>query len=194
MFAVCFGALTLVALCAAAVLASRARELCLRAPIDATSFLPALREHRDNRAALATLAGAVEPAWIAELIEAALQAHEDRAPIHDALDELLIDLRARAFAGLLMVRTLGRIAPPIAFVGAIVELGLAFRHDAGLLSLQKGLAESIAIGHAALAIVTGMTIAVVCRFGARFLSERAGRLMADLRRCANALAGHATAQ
>lgn len=189
MFAAMYGVLLLVALAAVVALALRARELCLRAPVEAKLLARTLREHRDDDAALAKLAAALRPAWAAELVDTTLSARAEGDDVLAALEDTLVDLQARADRGLLFAHTLGRIAPPIAFVAAILELGFAFRREAGLLSLQKGLAESIAIGHAALGILTGMTIAVVCRFGVGYLEAQGKSVLADARQCARALAG-----
>ncbi len=182
MFAILYGVLALVGLCAGLVIAARARELCWRAPVDHELLDRALREARSDATSSALLARTLEPSWVAELLRVGAQARAEGQPADDAIDEALMDLRARTTHSLLTVNVLGRVAPPLAFMAAIVTMATALRHDAGLLSLQKGLAESIAVNQAVLAIATGTTISLVCRFAIDLLSRRGARLLGDLQR------------
>ena len=193
-FAGLYGVLAVVGVFAIALIAVRSHELCWRAPSDSKLLDQALREAKGETAAVTALAGALAPAWASQLMYAASSARGNGQPAEVALEETLSELRSRAFGAVLTVHTLGRLAPPIAFVTAMVTLAAAFRHDAGLLSLQRGLAESIAVNHAVLSIMTGTTISFVCRFAVTFLKQRAASLVRELESCADLLTEHDSAQ
>jgi hypothetical protein len=187
-----FNALQLVVASAAlAIIARRMRTLCFEAALDIDPFVEAL----DAALALGQLdlarrrAAACLPAWPALLAMRALEEqaeHRDRA--QSALDESLLELEQAAWRGLSAIVALGRIASPLAFIGIILEIGAAFRGDAGLVALQRGLALSLGLQRALLCFALGVSTFGVCFAGMAILQRRARALCSDLRRVAALLA------
>lgn len=96
-------------------------------------------------------------------------------------DVVIAQLRHEAFEGVAALRTLGRMASPLAFIGVMVEMGLALTGGQGLVALQRGLAERIALEHAAVGVAIGVATSVVC-LGAAATLQRGGReRLSDLR-------------
>lgn len=189
-FAALFACQLLAALSAVVVIGRRAHALLVMAPLEAATFTRALRAHIEagELSSASALVARLQPAYCAELAQAVLRARAEGFDPRSALNEALDDLRERTLASLLVVQTLGRIAPPLAFAAAIVTLGSGFGRDVGLLALQRGLAESIAVGQAMLSVVTGMTVSLLCRACTGMLLRWGRALQVDLKQTAAALA------
>jgi hypothetical protein len=95
--------------------------------------------------------------------------------------ERLDDVQLQTSACIDRLRALARMAPPLAFGSAIAVMATGFGGDAGLVALQRGLAESIALSRAMLSVVTGMTTSLVCRAAANALVRRARALLSEER-------------
>lgn len=89
-------------------------------------------------------------------------------------------LQREAVAGILLLRTLGRVATPLALIGAIVELGRVFTPQPGLLALQKGLVEQVAGERAILGLAIGACTSLTCFMAARLLYRGAQVRWKDL--------------
>ncbi|HEX7481800.1 MAG TPA: hypothetical protein VF331_28595 [Polyangiales bacterium] len=177
-----FGLQATLWLAAFALILWRARLVLVTASADRPAFLAALRvllEQRDLPAAQ-TLASSLQPAWVAHLSCAALAAWSEPAAVRSAIEESIAELELDLSRYVFAIRTLGRIASPIAFVCAIAQMSLGFRKDLGLLALQRGLAESIAIERAILCVVAGVATSLLCRAGAALLHKHERALHGDI--------------
>ncbi len=165
--------------------------LLLVAPLNTAAFLAALRSRMatGERTAALALSHALLPAWVAELSCTALGADGSPDERRLVVEELAIDLQAAAHGLLSSIVALGRIAGPLAFAIAIVHMGLAFRHETGLLALQRGLPQTIAVERAVLSIVTGMATSLVCHVSVALLRKHVVTLQRDVRVAAEVLLG-----
>lgn len=149
-------------------------------------FLAAFRVARqqapDRAAALAEEGG---EAWVARVAAVGLAEERGQAP-PGALAELTFDLRTAAVAGIRPLRTIGRASSPLAFIGVIVELGIAFHGEHGLAALQRGLVEQRAMQHAIVGLSIGIVVSV-CAFVAAATLVRLGRAQLSALRKACAL-------
>jgi hypothetical protein len=102
-----------------------------------------------------------------------LASEPDRVP-------LLEDLRGRSFEGVAALRSLARMALPLAFLGGILQLSAAFGGGVGLIALQKGLAEHIALQSALLSFAAGLGTTLFCAAAAILLHRRAREQAAAL--------------
>lgn len=187
-----------VAAVALAQLARAAKVIAWDAPCDPRALLDACGVAlAGGQPELArALAGGCRPAWLARLAEAGIEAElegasetgaRDRARAREAMDELAAALvlaeadRLRGLAGL------GRIAGPLAFLAIVLELAAAFGPGHGLLALQAGLVQSIAIERAALSLAIGVATTMTCVLAATFLRDRLRALGDELKKGREAL-------
>lgn len=136
-------------------------------------FLLAIERQIGNTPAATMLADAARPAWIAQAASVGLAERNGQAP-PGALEELAFDLGQAATGGIRTLRTIGRASSPLAFIGVIVELGLAFHGEHGLLALQRGFVEQRAMQHAIVGLTIGL-VSSVCAFVAAATLYRHGR-------------------
>jgi hypothetical protein len=177
--------LTAVAL---AQLVRTARAIVWTAPCDVRALCDSvgvalLGQQRDLAVALIA---ASRPAWAAQLLELALDPTEQDSP-REAMDELRSSLVGRQADRLSTLGSLGRMAGPLAFLAIVLELSAAFSPGHGLLALQRGLVQSIAIQHAALSFAIGLATTVACTASATFMRERLRGLSDDLTRTREAM-------
>jgi len=132
------------------------------------------------------LAAACRPAWAAQLIEAGLDPQDQDGP-REAMDELRTTLVAREADRLRTLASLGRMAGPLAFLSIVIELGAAFSPGHGLIALQRGLVQSIAIQHAALSFAIGLATTLACTASATFMRARLRGISDDLKRARDGL-------
>ena len=180
-----FSALQLaLALAALIWIARRLRVLLFEAPLDTSAFLPAISTALDagEIALAAGLAGACEPAWLARLARRALIELEQGRDPRSALDEAHSELESGLWLGSDAIRVLGRMAMPIAFIGVIVQSGLALGGGEGLVGLQRGLAASIALQRSLLAFSIGVSTTLVCLAAAATIQRQGRALRRDLDR------------
>jgi hypothetical protein len=167
----------------------RLRVLLFEAPLDAASFVPALSTALDaGQIALArSLATACEPAWPAHLARLALIEVEQGRDPRSALDETYADLEAALWRGRDAIVVLGRMATPVAFIGVIVQSGIALGGGEGLAGLQRGLPASIALQRSLLAFSVGISTTIVCLTAAAAIQRQARALRRDLDRVARVI-------
>ncbi|MDD9969784.1 MAG: hypothetical protein OXR73_26295 [Myxococcales bacterium] len=174
-----------IAAIAVAIAWSRVRALSFRANLDADAFLKRLRElvAADIERAR-TLCERAMPAWVARMAVAEIAAQEAEADsIRDsAVAELVDDLRQEAGRGIQALVTIGRAASPLAFVGVMLELGMAFQGDHGLAGLQRGLVEQIAMQNAVVGVALGLTTSTCCFMAAGSLRSEARRRLREVAR------------
>ena len=173
-------ALTCIAI---AQLARAARSIVWLAPSDgralAETFAVAIRGRQLGLAR--AIVEACRPAWTARMLDAALAEGEGAEP-KDAMDEVRSELVGEQADRLRALAALGRIAGPLAFLAIVLELAAAFGPGHGLIALQQGLVQSIAIERAALSFALGLATTLSCIAGATFLRERLRALSDELKR------------
>lgn len=171
-----------------AIVAERCRTLLFRAPIETGPWLRAVRaalEDGDREAARA-LIDAARPAWVAEAAHRAL--HEGSDDV-EPLDDLLADYRYEAFRRLRALRILASAGTASGLLGGILEVIWLFRGDHGLMALEAGRVERIALEHALLAIAMGAAISVFAFASLGILRRAATALVKDLRTVATSIDG-----
>ena len=102
-------------------------------------------------------------------------------------DDLRADLAHAASSGAYVLRGIGRVAPPLALVGAIVVMGQGFGAPTGLGALKAGFAARTAVAQAGVAFGIGIVTSVVCFTAAAGLVRRARSARSDLERAVRAL-------
>lgn len=169
------------ALLAAGIVVERSRALLFVGRLDTQPFLTAFGQLLLDGPSDAAHALAQEalPAWAARVALSELEEREGRAG-PGAVAELVLDLRREAVRGIRAVRTIGRAASPLAFVGVMVEIGLAFRGDHGLLALQQGLVEQRALQRAVVGMTIGLTTSLCCFVAATTLHRAARDRIRDI--------------
>jgi hypothetical protein len=183
-------ALPLLAFAASVVLLlRRAHQLLVAAPVDTRALAEQLHLQlsRGEIPEAIRLVQQLRPSWAAQVAEQALLAHEQGEGVERVADDLASDLREREAGHYLVMRTLGRAAFPLALAVAIVELGAGFSGDAGLLSLQRGLAESIAVERAAFAIACGFSGSMLAQLGLRLQQRESRKLLTGIKRVTDVL-------
>lgn len=108
-----------------------------------------------------------------ELTLRALAGDPEASVLHD-------ELCARELVGVLPLRSLARMALPLAFLGGILQLSAAFGGGQGLIALQRGLAEHIALQSALLAFSIGLGTSLFCGAAAGLLHRRGREQIAAL--------------
>jgi hypothetical protein len=112
----------------------------------------------------------------------AILARQLRRIARAAGEEAVLEIAHVASSGAYIVRGLGRIAPPLALAGAIVEMGRALGGGGGLVALQRGLAARVALERACLSLGIGVVTALLCFAAASRLARRARQASAEIAR------------
>lgn len=165
------------------VVAPRLWALLVVAPLDAKAFLRVLGgclEAGDREAALA-LARRGGKAFVARLCATWLAASTRVKAEADSL-ELVGELEHQASRGLYASRVLSRMASPMGFMVALFEMGLAFQGGQGLVALQRGLAASMGLERALLALSIGMGTSLLGFVATDILHRHTRALKADMDR------------
>jgi biopolymer transport protein ExbB/TolQ len=166
----------------------RVHELALRAPLAARPFARRLGEliEAGDLAAAQRLCARLLPGWGAQLAGAALREWSDPATVDFALDEAFARLELRAQRHLNAIRTLGRMALPLALGSAIVELGLGFGGDPG--SALAASTVQAALDCALRALATGFATVLFCPLASAFLQRQSLERLEEARIVAEMLA------
>ncbi len=176
----------LLAVAAIGVVAERCRALLFRAPVDTKPFLKAIDravEDGDVDDARA-LAKAGAPAWVPEVVSLCLAGEGMEAL------ERASDLRYEATKRLYALRVFASLGTALGFLGALVELIWLMSGDHGLLALQAGLVERIAMERAILAMAIGVAISVFSLVSLSILKKAAMGLVRDVSRALDLLERH----
>jgi hypothetical protein len=164
----------------------RACELAIAAPLAVAPFAHTLtrllREGEWLRAQ--ALCDSLRPAWCARLASCALTARSQGEDIAFTLEITGAELRSRAQQHLDAIRTLGRIAIPLALASAIFALGLGF-HTGGH-AIEHGAVQSSLDG-ALRAGINGVASALFCQWSAAGLMRQARARIDELRIVADVL-------
>jgi len=126
-----------------------------------------------GREAAADFARRLPPGPFTDLTRQALAADPEAPVLHD-------ELCARQYDGVLPLRSLARMALPLAFLGGILQLSAAFGGGQGLIALQRGLAEHIALQSALLAFSIGVGTSLFSAAAAGLLQRRGREQVAAL--------------
>lgn len=181
-----FNALQLLLAAGAAILIARSfRRIALDAALDADAFCGSLEAALSaSQLALGVrICRACEPAPAAELALSACTAIESGQAgerVRARVDELRFELERGLGDGLDAIRTLGRMASPLAFIGVILELGRALSGGHGILALQQGAAESLGLTRALFTFSIGLGTTAVCLSALVLLRRRVRGLRGDL--------------
>jgi len=129
-----------------------------------------------------TLAHACLPAFSARFaLEGLGEFAAGRNP-RSALLELESVLLAEATRGQALVLVLGRVANPIALIGVIHALAVATHGGEGLLGLERGLPERLALQRSLLMLAIGFGTSLFCLAAAALMRTRARALRQALER------------
>lgn len=178
----------LVSLLALAQLVRVGRAVLWTAPCDARVLSQAIAVSLSGRQRelARRLASSAQPAWAAQMTALGLAELEADTP-RDAMDDLRATLVGSQSERVRALAALGRIAGPLAFLAIVVELAAAFGPGHGLLALQRGLVESLAIERAALSFAVGIATTLACTLSARLLRERLRALSDELKQVREAV-------
>ena len=163
------------------------------APLDARLFGRALDRALDagdieQARALARAGGG---AWLARIARAALDVWAAPSTVTGALDEALADLRDDADSGLRPLRVVATLASTLGMLSAILALNGVGVRSGGLLALQAGLQQSLAVEQAVAAVALGGSTAVVLLVARAVVRRHTKRLYDDAVRLVASLIAHA---
>jgi hypothetical protein len=167
----------LIAVAVGVILFGRIREVLYRGSLERVPFVAAVRvvlAEGDQDRALA-LVRAAEPAFVARGARALLDPDAS-----EPVDECLAELHYEAQRHLGTLRVLARVATASGLLGAIVELLWLVYGDHGILPLQAGLVETMALEGGILAIVLGAATSGVAFYGLSIVKRRASALLRDV--------------
>jgi hypothetical protein len=124
---------------------------------------------------------------VARVLRAVLDCDEQGEHRQDALAELSFELSAEATARLRTLRVGATIASTLGLLVGIVRLRGGFAKPSGLLALEAGLTERMALSDALLSMAIGVGTSAVCFYALSLLGEAARALMAQRARVERAL-------
>ena len=171
----------------------RLRVVLFTAPLDARTFARALDRALDSGdlAQARALARAGDAAWLARIARAALDVWGEQRAVVAALDEALADLRAEADSGLRPLRMVASLASTLGMLAAILALnGVGVPHG-GLVALQAGLAQSLAVAQAVASVALGGSTAVLVLLSRGVVRRHTKRLYDESVRLIASLTTHA---
>jgi len=168
----------------------RARALLFAGRLDRKVFVAALRDALGAKQPeiARSLARACLPAWPARIALHGLEAIESRANVQAVLEEQRVALLHVAPQGIATLRSLARMATPLAFIGVISELGRALGGGYGLAALQRGLPERLALERGLLTFALGISTTFLALAAARVLARGVDELKRGASDVAAALA------
>ena len=181
-----------VAVAASAVVVKHVRVLFFVAPLEAVPFLRALQrclDVGDLRGARA-LAEAGGPGWIAHAAAASLAAWPDPGAVGQRLEEVLADRRDDARAATRPLRAVASLSSCLGMLFAILSLNGVGGASGGLLALEAGLEQSLAVGRAVACVATGGATSLIVLAATGALRRQSRRLLEDLSRLSSALSVH----
>jgi hypothetical protein len=178
-------ALPLAAAAAVLVLVGlRVRAVVFAAALDGPSFGRELesRLSAGQVEAARALANQLRPAWAAELVVRAIGSREEPAQLRFALEEARAELELAAQRGLLAIRSIGRLALPLALAIAIVELGRGFEPEA-----DRAWAAGQAFTRGLFAVSVGMAVSFACQLSYGVLAREGARRLREVQLASEAL-------
>lgn len=168
------------------LIVERVRTLCYRVALDSAAFRRALdRLVGANRVEQAgALVAAARPAWVAEVVWPLFDPGRDEDERLLEVEDRLLQVEADAQRGLRALRIAASIGSALGFIGASIEFWWIFNADHGLMRLQAGLVENIALGHAVRSIALGIATSSLGLGSWTILRKVAWTLVVDTRRVA----------
>jgi hypothetical protein len=157
----------------------------LNRPAFVRELRAALEANQIDQAKL--LAEACLPAWPARIALSGLQAQQARLSVQAAVEEERTELLHSVPNGIATLRALARMAPPLAFIGVICELGRALNGGYGLAGLQRGLPQKLAIERGLVTFALGVGTCLLAVIAARALIRGVSSLTAAAAEVANTL-------
>lgn len=175
------------------VVVRRLRVVLFAAPLDARLFGRALDRALDARDLdqARALARAGGDAWLARIARAGLDVWSEPRAVPGALDEALAELRDDADRGLGPLRMLASLASTLGMLAAILSLNGVGVPSGGLLALQAGLQQSMAVAGAVAAVAVGGCTAVVILVARAVIRRHTKRLYDEAVRLIASLTVHA---
>lgn len=155
--------------------ATRARQLLFRGRLERVLFVSALREglNAGQHGLARRIAEACAPAWPARIALAGLDALDAGSDVQARIEEPRLELLHAATSGIATLRALARMAPPLAFIGVILEAGKALGGGYGLAALQRGLPVRLALERGLLTFALGLATTFVAVTAVRVLHRGA---------------------
>jgi hypothetical protein len=114
----------------------------------------------------------------------ALGSREDPVQLRFALEEARAELELAAQRGLLAIRSLGRLALPLALAIAIVELGRGFEPE-----VDRAWAAGQAFTRGLFAVSVGMAVSFACQLSHGVLAREGTRRLREVQLASEALSG-----
>jgi hypothetical protein len=168
------------------VIAERARYLMQRAILSPEGFAFVSDGLQQGQLAqLRAFARALPAVHVARLLRAALE----RAPEEpdEELEELLSRLRERALARLRLVRVGATLASSLGLMVGILCIQRGYSEPAGLLALEAGLPQKLAMSQALFAMGVGVATSGVCFYALSLFRPAAQALITQSARAAHLL-------
>jgi hypothetical protein len=165
----------------------RAFDLGVTAPLAVGPFAQVLARllGQADWARASALCDDLQPAWPAQLASRALAARSRGEDVAFTVEITGAELRTQAQRHVDAIRTLGRIAIPLALGCAIVELGLGFQ-PGGADTIERAVVQS-SLDCALRAGVHGVTTALFCQWSVAGLVRQARARIDELRVVADVL-------
>jgi len=165
------------------VIAERARYLLFRAKLSEEGWAFVDRSLRAGEIVqLRAFARAQPEAHVSAVLRAAFDPEPER---DEELAELVSGLREQSAAGLRLLRVGATIASSLGLLVGILCIQRGFGEPAGLLALEAGLPEKLAMSQALFAMAIGVATSAVCFYALSLLRPAAQALIAQSARAAH---------
>jgi hypothetical protein len=170
------------------VILDRAYCLLWAAPLSSRGVAHVLRAlERAEDGPLRAFAKHTARTHVGRVLAIAFEPITDGLPREDALAELSFELSAEAAARLRALRVGATIASTTGLLIGIVRLRGGFTKPPGLLALEAGLTERLAVSDALFSMAIGVGTSAVCFYALSLLGDAARGLVAQRARVESAL-------
>jgi hypothetical protein len=171
-----------------AVIVDRAYALLFAAPLSNRGVAHVLRAlERAEDVPLRAFAARVARTHVGRVLSIAFAPISDGVPRVDALAELSFELSAEAAVRLRALRVGATIASTTGLLIGIIRLRGGFTKPPGLLALEAGLTERLAVADALFSMAIGVGTSAVCFYALSLLGAAARSLIAQRARVERAL-------
>lgn len=158
-----------------AIIVERARYLLWLAPLSPEGLRFVLNAlERGQRAALELWAREAPRTHVGKLLRAGLM---EQGEGEDDVSDTLFELQAQCSARLRVLRVGATIASTAGLMVGILRIRGGAGESAGLLALEAGLAEKVALGQALFSMAVGVATSAVCFYAVGVLREAARETM-----------------
>jgi hypothetical protein len=170
------------------VIGDRVYCLLVAAPLSRRGVEFVLRSlERSQIDALRAFARGTAPAHISRVLSVALDPASEHERHEDALTELSFELSAETTVRLRALRVGATVASTLGLLVGILRLRGGFSKPPGLLALEAGLTERLAVSDALFSMALGVGTSAVCFYALSLLGEAARSLIAQRSRVERAL-------